>query len=154
MSDTLAARFWAKVDRSGGDLSCWLWRGSLSNAGHGQFRVDGKTVPAHRVAVLLSGRELPTGLVVDHLCRERRCVNPAHLEVVTFRENVLRGHGPTAVHAQQGSCLRGHPYTDDNTIRRPKGRECRRCREDRERQRPPRDRSAYLKRWRYARRSA
>ncbi len=127
---------------------CWLWMGALSNVGYGQFRLDGKTVLAHRVAVILDGRELPPGLTVDHRCSQRRCVNPRHLDVVTQRENTLRSSGPTATHAKQDACLRGHAYTEENTIRRPKGRECRTCREERERDRPRRDRSAYNREYR------
>lgn len=143
-----ADRFWAKVDRSGGPDACWPWLGARSNGGHGMFRLDGKTVPAHRVAVMLDGREIPPGHVPDHLCRQRHCNNPRHLEVVSHRENTLRGAGPTAQHAAKDRCLRGHEFTEANTIRRSKGRECRACREERERRRPHRNRAAYFSSWR------
>jgi hypothetical protein len=82
-------RFHSCVDRS--SESCWLWKGSLDGKGYGQFSIDNLNFVAHRVSFVLAGRTVPVGLELDHLCRVRRCVNPAHLEPVTHRENVRRG---------------------------------------------------------------
>jgi len=77
---------------------------------------------------------IPEGLVIDHLCRVRNCVNPAHMEPVTNTENVLRGTGPTAVNAQKTHCKHGHPLTPDNLVKRTDRRECMECRRIRERE--------------------
>lgn len=85
-------RFWAKVDRrDGGD--CWPWLGTTTSTGYGLFGVprEDRTVGAHRYAYELVVGPIPTGLELDHLCRVRNCVNPAHLEPVTHAENLRRG---------------------------------------------------------------
>ncbi len=74
-----------------GPNGCLDWTGSLMKNGYGSFRVNGKTVYAHRFAVELSGRGIPKGMHVDHLCRRKCCVNPDHLEVVSCQMNVQRG---------------------------------------------------------------
>lgn len=131
-----AARFWAKVNKTGPvpdyapDLGpCWLWL-AAKNKGYGCFGVTGKMVLAHRYAYELAIGPIPSGLTIDHLCRTPSCVNPAHLEPVTHRENVLRGVGPTAQQARKTHCLPGgHPLSGDNLYLRPNGkRECRTCR--------------------------
>jgi hypothetical protein len=80
------------------------------------------------MSVLLDGREIPAGMTIDHRCRRPRCVNPFHLNVMTQRENTLRGDSPPARHARQARCVRGHAFTEANTMRVAKGRECRTCR--------------------------
>lgn len=86
-------KFWPRVDKTG-PSGCWLWTGSCLPTGYGQVgcRVGGKTYvsSAHRVAYRFVVGPIPAGLQLDHLCRVRRCVNPAHLEPVTPRENVRR----------------------------------------------------------------
>lgn len=136
-------RFWSRCDRSGGPSACWPWTGARSSAGYGQIRFGGRCFLAHQVACWLVGREAPPGLIHDHTCRNRACANPAHVEFVTFRENVLRGVGATAVHARKTACIRGHAFDEKNTIQVARGRECRACREERESRRPKRDRREY-----------
>lgn len=90
---TREERFWAKVDRSG---DCWRWTGALARGGYGFAVVGSRDDPqryrnAHRFAYELSVGPIPEGLELDHLCRNRRCVNPAHLEPVTHSENMRRG---------------------------------------------------------------
>jgi hypothetical protein len=86
------SRFWGLVDKT---TTCWLWSGvsSLSKNGarYGKFYAGGKNYQAHRISVLLSGRDIPDRYDVDHLCRTTLCVNPEHLDPVTHRENVVRG---------------------------------------------------------------
>lgn len=86
-------RFWAKVDGAG---ICWEWTGAISDTGYGVFhRGHGlKKTNAHRACWEMLVGTIPEGLVLDHLCRNRRCVNPDHLEPVTERENIRRGASP------------------------------------------------------------
>src|SRR3977135_3690762 len=107
------SRFWGLVDRQDGGFQtggCWPWLGSTTGSGYGQIRYGGHLL-AHRIAYVLRKGDIPTGLQLDHLCRNRSCVNPAHLEPVTGRENPLRGGSPTAVNAFKTHCPQGHEYT-------------------------------------------
>lgn len=86
----LSERFNLKVHRSPG---CWLWQAKLNADGYGVFSISPElSVLAHRFAYEVAVGPIPDGLVTDHLCRNRRCVNPDHLEPVTSRENTIRGH--------------------------------------------------------------
>lgn len=113
-------RFWQQVEKTEG---CWLWRGPVNNHGYGQSRVLGENL-AHRVAFRLTKGDIPESLTLDHLCRVTTCVNPAHLEPVTHRENVLRGVSVSAIHARQTTCPRGHQY---DSRKRSGGRFCSIC---------------------------
>lgn len=84
-------RFWPKVDRSNGPDACWIWRASFNPRGYAQFWDKGRVLRAHRYAYELLVGPIPDGLQLDHLCRDKRCCNPAHLEPVTAKENVRRG---------------------------------------------------------------
>lgn len=106
---------------------CWWWTGHLNRDGYGRVWHSGKARNAHRV-VFSALRGEPSAENLDHLCRNRSCVNPAHLEPVTQRENKLRGIGIGAKNAQKTECKRGHPFTTENTRIRPNGaRACREC---------------------------
>lgn len=97
-------RFTGKVDFSG---SCWLWTASKEK-GYGRVGFNRGLWYAHRLAYLWARGDLPDGLHLDHLCRNRACVRPEHLEAVSPRVNVLRGVGACAVHARKTTCKRGH----------------------------------------------
>jgi hypothetical protein len=94
--------------------SCWLWMGASNSRGYGSFWMNDKCVSAHRAAYILFGGVILKDLTIDHLCRNRMCVNPAHMEIVSGRENTLRGNGQSAIHARKTHCYRGHPLSGDN----------------------------------------
>ena len=121
-------RFWSKVTIAGPD-DCWPWTGaSLNEAGYGQFALNGRPHRAHRIAWALTNGPIPSGMVLDHLCRRRDCVNPVHLEVVTNEENIARGYFFNVRPAAKTHCRNGHEFTADNTRIAPRGyRRCRTC---------------------------
>ena len=117
-------RFWEKVRKT---PTCWLWEASKLPGGYGQFRA-GRMVLAHRFSYELVNGTIPAGLQIDHLCRVRHCVNPDHMEVVTNRENSMRGISPSIRIHKSGRCAKGHIMTPENTYIYKKGwRECREC---------------------------
>ena len=107
---------------------CWEWQASCDRLGYGRFR-GGENVLAHRVSYELFVGQLKDGLDIDHLCRNTGCVNPAHLEQVTTRENVwVRAINPPGkLQALRTHCPRGHAYDEANTRRRGNMRDCRTC---------------------------
>lgn len=124
---------------------CWLWMGVIKKTGYGEFKVSGRPVLVHRFSYERFVGPIPPGLVVDHLCRVRHCVNPEHLEVVTLGENVLRGEGTTAVNFRKTHCFRGHEFTVANTYVNTKGaRVCRACQRVRARARTAKQREAAM----------
>jgi hypothetical protein len=137
----LGERFWSHVDKGDG-TGCWLWTASKLNTGRGCFRINGRTVLAHRFAYELLVGPIPDGLPLDHVkangCTSVACVKvvadehgPAHLEPVTQQENCRRGYWGTKTH-----CPKGHPYDLLNTYTTSKGhRQCRTCNQARSRAR-------------------
>lgn len=128
----LAPRFWEKVEKTD---TCWLWQRRLDAKGYGQFWYDGRNVRVHRFAYEFLVGPIPDGLVIDHLCRVRHCVNPAHMEVVTHAENLRRQvpciEKPWLVKTH---CKRGHELAGENVYITPRGtRHCRPCQRTRNR---------------------
>ena len=124
---------------------CWLWPGAV-NIRHGYAYAcapgrgsKGRPVLAHRYAYQLLRGPIPDGMHLDHLCRVRHCFNPWHLEAVTPQENLLRSTNHIARNAEKTHCPHGHPYSGENTYRKPSmhgaTRECRTCHRERERAR-------------------
>lgn len=113
---------------------CWEWAGSHDKQGYSR---TGRALAHREVYKLLVG-PIPEGTELDHLCRNRGCVRPKHLEPVDHRTNVLRGQGLAAQQARRTHCPQGHPYDEENTYLSPKGkRDCKTCRRAGDRRRRP-----------------
>lgn len=127
MSDTLNwERFEQNIEK---DPSCWNWQGTITSHGYGLYSKR----YAHRLSYEHYVGPIPDGLQIDHLCRNHACVNPAHLEPVTQRTNILRGISPMAENSRKTHCNHGHEFTPENTYIRPDGggRQCKQCAHDR-----------------------
>lgn len=153
MTPLQLARMLSKVRFRTDPNSCWLWLGGKTRDGYGVLKLykDSKwyaTARAHRVLYEAMIGRIPDGLVIDHLCRNRACCNPGHMEIVTIATNVMRGTSPAAIAAQKDHCARGHKYTKVTTLwatairanKKPKRfRMCRICKRDNERRYRDRD---------------
>ncbi len=105
------ARFIHKVKKT---PTCWIWLASVTNSGYGRFSIGKKTKLAHRFIYEHEIASIPIGMTIDHLCRNKLCVNPSHLEVVTARENVLRGNTIVRKNYEKTHCIRGHELIGKN----------------------------------------
>lgn len=117
------------------DNGCWVWTAALSSTGYGRVRWEGKVWQAHRLTYSLTAGE--PGPELDHLCRNRACVNPAHMEPVSHAENIRRGEwseGARRARMRRTECANGHPYTAETLYVPPPSsraqRQCRICRSE------------------------
>jgi hypothetical protein len=129
--DLLPPRIEQKIDTEP-VAGCWLWTAAINGSGYGIVLWNGRCRLAHRVIYELLVGPFPDGLQADHLCRNRQCVSPWHLEPVTSRVNSMRGETIGAAHAAKTHCPQGHPYSAENTYMRPgvNNRACRTCRRE------------------------
>ena len=137
---SLRERFESRVSKS--EDGCWIWMGSVDKTGYGVLPVKkngkGRKVWAHRLAYELYVGLIPEGFEIDHLCRNRRCVNPGHLEPVTRLENVRRGAKSrnSPVFVRKAYCKHGHPLVPGNVYLNGRGNPgCKICREEQARRR-------------------
>jgi hypothetical protein len=121
------SRLEALLQRTIESGACRVWPLRLNAAGYGRYKIGPVVAYAHRAAWELTNGPIPQGLTIDHLCRNRGCVNLAHLEVVTHAENIRRAN----TIPPGGTCKRGH-LMDDNPYRYKHRRFCRKCRRLRE----------------------
>jgi len=131
-------RFFAKVTPAG-PFECWMWTASTNRLGYGRFKIEYKTRAAHRWVYEFMHGEIPGDLVIDHLCGNKGCVNPFHLEPVTVRINTLRAYCANpwthlmepqnrASAPRRSHCHRGHELVGDNIyVGRDRGRRCATC---------------------------
>lgn len=133
---SVAERFASKVNVLGplpDDAAlgcCHVWTAALNSCGYGSFFLDGSMRAAHRVAYEMQVGRIPDGRELDHLCRNRACVNPAHLDPVTHHENMTRSpllRLSGQPERDRTHCPHGHPYDTSNTVLRNGKRECRTC---------------------------
>ena len=122
---SVMVRFVAKIRL---DDACHIWTAWLDKDGYGKFGYQGAKWYAHRFAWAWAKGPLPEGLTIDHTCRNRACVNVLHMELVSHKENCLRGTGVSAVNARKTRCPQGHPYDAANTYRYSGSRTFRNCR--------------------------
>lgn len=119
-------RLLTKVDLSLQPSSCWVWKGTTT-VGYGKFWFQGCMQCTHRVILTILGITIAPHQQVDHLCRNRRCIRPSHLELVTTAENTYRGNGPAGINYRKTHCNYGHKFTTENTYTYLGRRICRQC---------------------------
>ena len=112
------------IDQKG----CWIWTKADRGNGYGASWYKGKIISAHRLGLLLyKNISIDDNNVADHLCRVPKCVNPDHLEMVTHRENILRGDGVAAVNSKKTHCQKGHDLYGENLYKHNGKRYCKKC---------------------------
>lgn len=118
-------RFYNKVQKT---EKCWIWK-PAKDADYGNFFLSGKLRKAHRVSLIFEKIEIPNEMYVDHICRNRSCVKPGHLRVVTPKQNSTENCGDNAhkLNAKKTHCKFGHEFSDKNTSKRHGTRYCKRC---------------------------
>lgn len=128
-------KVWAKVEQN--ENGCWMWKGLCDKKGYGRVTDAGRLRVAHRYFYTKVVGPIPEGLVIDHLCYEPGCVNPAHLEAVTGLENARRqrDYGAAKMRRSMTHCKRGHEFTPENTYTFRNMRTCRACKRQAERRR-------------------
>ena len=122
------------VEDRGYRTPCWISNRSGNGDGYTKLTFEGKVRATHRFAYEVFVGPIPDGTVLDHLCSQRACCNPEHLEPVVFKENLMRGDTPAALNARKTHCPKGHALTDDNLIPanlKQGSRACLRCHRDR-----------------------
>lgn len=122
------SRFMSKVNIPFASGTCWTWRGGRNGDGYSTFNDGRRNVGAHRYSYETLVGPIPEGLELDHLCRNRLCVRPDHLEAVDHRTNVLRSDNPAAKASRRTACPKGHPY---DRIELGRFRRCGQCVRDR-----------------------
>ena len=111
MNKLVLNRFWDKVEITN---SCWNWSGGKNKAGYGRISINHVMVLAHRFIYEIMESKIPRGIVIDHLCRNRSCVNPSHMDITTIGQNCMRGDSPSAINSRKTHCGKGHQYNDNN----------------------------------------
>jgi len=124
---SLLERFADKIELGSEVDSCWEWIACKDIDGYGRFAVNGKSKLSHKFSYELYKGKTPEGLELDHLCRNRSCVNPEHLEAVTSKINLLRGNTIASKNKLKTRCIHGHEYNEENTGRQKSGRYCKEC---------------------------
>lgn len=126
MASEAMSKFFARIAIA--ENGCWLWTGHAKVKGYGRVKISRKNYLAHKALYEYIKGKVPPNLQLDHLCRTRNCVNPAHLEPVTSKENSRRGHAPNMLAHFSKVCKRGHSITGQNAKPvRPGHVQCRIC---------------------------
>lgn len=121
---------------------CWDWTGNKNRQGYGRVPFRGRVVVPHRLLHQTIFGEITPGLVSDHICENKSCVNPKHIEPVTSKENIYRGCAPPSINIRKTHCASGHKFTTENTYISRGMRACRTCNMLKERRKRARLRNA------------